>query len=155
MPEYIPPYLCAPNYARPAFAPQLKTEPRVVAKVKKARAVAKMDRTEKEDVRKRDKESCRVCGRRSREVHERLFKSLGGVASRRNSLVLCRKCHTYAHAHGLKVIGGYDGHTPNCDNWLTFQMCEAVARDIFRGRALPKHCEIVAVKRGQDGGREG
>lgn len=119
---------------------QPKPEPRIVAKVAKRRAVARMDRTEKEAVRQRDKECCRVCGRKSREVHERLFKSLGGVASKSNSLVLCRKCHIYAHAHGMKVRADSGGL---CNGQLTFQMWPAVAHDIFRGRALPAHCEVV------------
>lgn len=139
--SYIPPYLCvAPNYERPAFSPQLKTEPRVVGKVKKRRAKARMDAKEKEAVRARDKESCRVCGKRTRDVHERLFKSLGGVASLINSMCACRKCHPFLQEHGVKVIG------PHCNAVLTFQMSPAVAHLIFRGRALPKHCEIVAVK---------
>lgn len=128
-----------PNYTRPELQAQKKPEPRIVAKVAKRRAVARMDRAEKEAVRQRDKECCRVCGRKSREVHERLFKSLGGVASRRNSLVLCRKCHTYAHAHGFRVGALSNG----CDGQLFFTMWPAVAHDIFRGRALPAHCEVV------------
>lgn len=117
--------------------PQPKGEPSIVAKVAKRRAVARMDRSEKEAVRQRDKECCRVCFRKSREVHERLFKSLGGVASAENSCVLCRKCHQYAHAHGFTILAG------SCKTPMVFQMCAAVAHDIFRGRAVPKHIEVV------------
>lgn len=129
-----------PNYERPAFAPQRKTEPAIVGKVTKRRKKARMDVKEKERVRLRDKESCRVCGKRTRDVHERLFKSLGGLASLENSLVACRTCHPFLQEHGVHVIG------PHCNGKLLFQMSPAVARMIFGARALPKHCEIIAVK---------
>lgn len=121
------------------LVPCPKPEPRIVQKVAKRRAVARLDRHEKEAVRQRDKECCRVCFRKSREVHERLMKSLGGEASLYNSCVLCRKCHQYAHAHGLRVIPTHLG----CNDPLLFVMCAAVAHDIFRGRAVPKHCEVI------------
>lgn len=140
--SYVPPYLCvAPNYERPELVAVPKPEPRIVQKVAKRKAVARMDRAEKEAVRQRDKEACRVCFRKSREVHERLFKSLGGVASKENSCVLCRKCHQYAHAHGFQILLAYKGG--GCNGKLVFQMCAAVAHDIFRGRAVPSHVEVI------------
>lgn len=135
--SYIPGWQCAPF---PLVACP-KPEPRIVAKVAKRKAVARMDRAEKESVRQRDKECCRVCFRKSREVHERLFKSLGGAASRFNSLVLCRKCHVYAQAHGFTIVSF--STQLGCDGKLLFQMCAAVAHDIFRGKAVPKHVEII------------
>lgn len=137
MDSYIPPYLCAPDYTRPSLQAQPKPTPQIVAKVAKRRAVARMDKAAKEQVRTRDKEACRVCSRKTREVHERLFKSLGGVASLENSLCLCKICHLYAHAHGFKVFG------TSCNGKLTFQMCQAVSHDIFRGRAVPSHVEVI------------
>jgi hypothetical protein len=126
-----------PNYTRPDFSPCEKPEPRIVQKVTKRRKKARMDVTEKNAVRLRDKESCRVCGKRTRDVHERLFKSLGGVASLENSMCACRTCHPFLQEHGIKVIG------PHCNGKLLFQMNKAVAKMIFGARALPKHCEIV------------
>lgn len=123
-----------------------KPEPRIVAKIAKRKAVARMDRAEKDAVRKRDKEACRVCFRKSREVHERIFKSLGGVASLENSLVLCRKCYQYAHAHGFTVFEKLTPHVKThqgANGVLVFQMCAAVAHDIFRGRAVPSHVEVI------------
>jgi RNA polymerase subunit RPABC4/transcription elongation factor Spt4 len=99
-----------------------------------------MDRIEKEAVRARDKESCRVCGKKTRDVHERLFKSLGGVASLVNSMCACRKCHPFLQEHGITVIG------PDCNSPLLFQMVPAVAKMIFGARALPKRVEILPVK---------
>lgn len=118
-----------------------KPEPKIVAKVAKRKAVARLDRQEKEAVRQRDQECCRVCFRRSREVHERVMKSLGGVASKFNSCVLCRKCHQYAHAHGLRMIPTMP--VLGCHGPVTFTMCAAVAHDIFRGRAVPSHVEVI------------
>jgi hypothetical protein len=121
-----------------------KPQPRIVDKIKTRKTVAKMDRLEKEAVRQRDGESCRVCGRKSRDVHERLFKSLGGIASLVNSMVACKKCHDYLQAHGIKPIG------KTCNDPLKFQMCAAVAHDVFRGKAVPSHVEIVATAPGRD-----
>ena len=122
------------NYARPAFTPVPKGTPKVVQKIVATRKAASLDRREKEAVRKRDREACRVCGRKSREVHERLFKSRGGVASLSNSLVLCRVCHGLAQGHGgLKVYG------PSCDGLLSFGLSPEAAKLVFRGRALPSH----------------
>lgn len=129
-----------PNYERPQLVSQLKPEPRVVAKVLRRRLKARIDVKEKEAVRVRDKESCRVCGKRTRDVHERLFKSLGGIASLENSICACRTCHPFLQEHGIKVIGAH------CSKPLLFQMSAAVARMIFGAKATPKHVEIVATK---------
>lgn len=137
MADYIPPYLASPNYARHAFTPVEKPEPRIVAKITRRRLKTKMDRHEKEAVRVRDKESCRVCGKRTRDVHEKLFKSLGGVACLQNSMSACRGCHEFLQHHGIKVIGSH------CSKPLLFQMNAAVAKMIFGSKALPKHCEVV------------
>lgn len=118
-----------------------KGEPRIVAKTVKRRTVARMDRVEKEKVRQRDKEACRVCLRATRDVHERLFKSLGGVASLLNSICACRACHPFLQEHGIQVYG------PHCNAKLTFEMSEAVAHLIFRGRATPKHVRVIAAPR--------
>lgn len=120
------------------LVPQPRPAPRVIARLAKRRRVTRMDRIEKEAVRTRDRECCRVCGRASREVHERLFKSLGGVACAANSLVLCRKCHQYAQGHAIQVRG------VRCDLVLSFAMSQAVAHDVFRGRAVPSHVEVTA-----------
>jgi hypothetical protein len=131
----------AVNYERPQFGGSFwKSEPKVVEKVTKRNQVKRMDRIEKEAVRARDKESCRVCGKKTRDVHERLFKSLGGVASLVNSMCACRKCHPFLQEHGITVIG------PDCNAKLLFQMVPAVAKMIFGARALPKRVEILPVK---------
>lgn len=140
-----------PNYVRPSMPAQPKPEPRIVKKVAKRRAVQRMDRAEKDAVRQRDKEACRVCFRKSREVHERLMKSLGGVASAFNSCVLCRRCHQYAHAHGLRIFPTVA--RLGCAGPVTFAMCAAVAHDIFRGRAVPSHVEILPVAEPDPEGR--
>jgi hypothetical protein len=137
MDDYIPPYLASPNYDQHEFSPVAKPEPRIVAKIARRRLKARMDAKEKEAVRQRDKESCRVCGKRTRDVHEKLFKSLGGVASLENSICACRTCHPFLQEHGIKVIGSH------CSRPLLFQMNAAVAKMIFGSKALPLHCEVV------------
>lgn len=126
-----------PNYERPTWTPAPKGEPRIVHKITKRRTVARMDRTEKELVRQRDHEACRVCFKKTRDVHERLFKSRGGVASLDNSMCACRTCHPFLQEHGIKVLG------LTCNAPLKFQMNAAVAKMIFGARALPQHCEVV------------
>lgn len=113
-----------------------QTEPRIVGKITKRRKAMNLDRTEKEKVRQRDKESCRVCGRKTRDVHERLFKSRGGLASLDNSICACRKCHPFLQEHGITVLG------PTCNGPLHFLMNAAVAKMIFGSRATPKHVEV-------------
>jgi hypothetical protein len=113
-----------------------KTAPRVVAKIQRRRAAANLDRTEKEKVRQRDKECCRVCGKKTRDVHERLFKSRGGVASLDNSMCACRVCHPFLQEHGITVLG------PTCNGPLHFLMNAAVAKMIFGKRATPKHVTV-------------
>lgn len=132
----------SPNYARSSeiersAKPKGVTEPRIVQKITKRRAVARMDRIEKEAVRHRDQESCRVCGKRTRDVHERLFKSRGGVASLDNSICACRTCHPFLQEHGIQVLG------PTCDGPLIFRMHEAVAKMIFGAKATPAHVEVI------------
>jgi hypothetical protein len=116
---------------------QPKPAPRVIAKKAKRRQVARMDRVEKEAVRKRDQEACRVCLRKTREVHERLFKSLGGVACLANSMCACRLCHDYLQGHAIKVFG------VDCNSALTFEMSAPVAQHVFRGRAVPAWVSIL------------
>lgn len=128
-----------PDYSRPVFtSTNFKHEkaPRIVAKVKKRKAIVRMDRIEKEKVRARDKECCRVCGRKTRDVHERLFKSLGGVASLDNSCCACRKCHPFLQEHGISVLG------LTCNKVLRFVMNAQVAKLIFGSRAVPKHVTV-------------
>lgn len=117
-----------------------KPQARVIGRKAKQRSVKRMDRVEKEAVRARDKESCRVCFRFSREVHERLFKSLGGIACLANSMVVCRTCHEYLQGHAIDVFG------PDCNSPLTFEMEEAVAHDVFRGKAVPPHVTVTHRK---------
>lgn len=129
-----------PNYDRPVFERSFwKSEPQIVDKIEKRNVVKKMDRLEKEAVRARDKECCRVCGKKTRDVHERLFKSLGGVASLVNSICACRKCHPFLQEHGITPIG------PDCNHALVFRMTPAVAWMIFGARATPPHVEIREV----------
>jgi hypothetical protein len=134
------------DYARHEFSGSFwKSEPKIVAKVTKRNAVKRMDRIEKESVRARDKESCRVCGKKTRDVHERIFKSLGGVASLVNSMCACRKCHPFLQEHGITVIG------PDCNHALTFQMVPAVVKMIFGSRAVPKHIDVLPAPRKNGG----
>ena len=114
-----------------------KPIPHVVKRLAKRRKVARMDRAAKEQVRQRDMESCRICGRRSRGVHERVFKSRGGVASLDNSLVLCSRCHEYTHGHAIKP------HGESCNGPMAFEMSQEVAQQIFRGMAIPPHVTVV------------
>lgn len=128
-----------PLRGEPFVAPNFKhqTAPKVAAKVLKRRAVVRMDRTEKEQVRQRDQECCRVCLRKTRDVHERVFKSRGGVASLHNSLCACRTCHPFLQEHGIQVVG------PTCNGLLEFVMNAQVAKLIFRGKAWPAHVTVV------------
>jgi hypothetical protein len=119
------------------FCPQPKPEPRIVAKLAKRRLVKRLDRVEKERVMVRDHECCRVCGRKTRHVHERLFKSLGGVASLQNSMCACPVCHPYLQHHGIDVFG------TSCSGKLTFEMQKSVAHFCFRGRAVPPHVTVL------------
>lgn len=114
-----------------------KPTPRVVTRRAKRLGKERMDRTEKEKVRTRDHECCRVCGRSTRDVHERLFKSLGGVASLENSMCACRVCHPYLQGHAIHPFG------KDCNAKLTFEMSQAVAHHVFRSRAVPKHVTVV------------
>lgn len=114
---------------------------RHVEKVTKTRESTRMDRTEKEKVRRRDQEACRVCFRATRDVHERLFKSLGGVASLVNSICACRTCHPFLQHHGIQVYG------QTCNDTLRFEMSEAVAFIVFRGRAVPSHVTVIRPRR--------
>lgn len=124
----------ASNYSALRFS---KGTPRKVEKTLKTRAVNRMDRTEKEKVRQRDKECCRVCFRKTREVHERLFKSLGGVASLLNSMCACRVCHPFLQTHAIQVYG------QTCNEPLRMQMAASVAHIVFRGRAVPPHVSVT------------
>jgi hypothetical protein len=127
----------ASNHPQFAFP---KGQPAIVAKVTKRNKAINLDRVEKEKVRVRDKEACRVCGRKTRDVHERVFKSLGGVASLVNSMCACRFCHPYLQHHGIEVFG------PSCNSKLTFEMQQSVAHFIFRGRAVPAHVTVTVPK---------
>jgi len=146
--------MSTPNYERPPMGTavqkfQMKT--RADDKVEKTRKVVNLDRAQKELVRKRDVEACRVCLKKTRHVHERLFKSLGGVASLANSMVACPKCHPLLQGHAIRPLG------QNCNHPLIFQMTKATAYLRFRNRPAPSHVEIVAVVardvEAKDGGR--
>jgi hypothetical protein len=117
-----------------AFA---KGTPRIVETKAKRRSAARMDKVEKERVRVRDRESCRVCGRKTRHVHERLFKSRGGVASLDNSMCACPVCHPYLQHHGISVFGA------SCNGRLTFEMGPQVAKFCFLGRSTPSHVTVT------------
>lgn len=134
------------SFFKPSRGPARKTPertlakptPRVVEKVEKERAIAGLDRHEKEKVRKRDGEACRVCGGKTRDVHERCFKSKGGVASLDNSFCACRRvCHRLLQGDGIAVWG------PTCNGPLVFKMSKQAAHLVFRGRAIPAHVEIA------------
>lgn len=103
----------------------------------KKRRTRNLDRAEKEKVRTRDAEHCRVCLRKTRDVHERLFKSRGGVASLHNSLCACPGCHPLLQGHAIRPVG------QTCNGPLIFQMTKATAYLRFRHRPLPPHVEIV------------
>lgn len=114
-----------------------QTETLAEKREKKRRSIRNLDRYEKELVRRRDGEKCRVCGRTTRDVHERLFKSLGGIASLSNSMCACPRCHPFLGGHAIRPLG------PSCQAYLRFQMTSQTAYLIFRHRALPEQIEIV------------
>lgn len=141
-----------PNYARPPMGTavqkfQMKT--RADERVEKTRKATNLDRAQKELVRQRDGECCRVCGRKTRHVHERLFKSLGGVASLLNSMVACIKCHPLLQGHAIRPVG------LNCSKPLVFQMTSVTKYLVFRNRPTPAHVEVVAVVERDDEARAG
>lgn len=113
--------------------------PAIVGRLKKRSHTTYLDRIEKEKVRKRDHEACRVCFRATRDVHERLFKSRGGVASLTNSMCACRICHDFLQHHAIQPFG------LDCNHRLTFEMNEAVAEMVFRGRAVPRHVTVITT----------
>jgi len=119
-----------------SFAPQPKPVPAVVEKLARRRRGNTLDRQQKKLVRDRDLAQCRVCGGVATDVHERLFKSLGGTASLANSLCACRLCHVYLQGHAIRPYG------TDCNAALTFVMSPIVARHIFRGRQVPPHVEV-------------
>lgn len=84
--------------------PFAKPRPRVLNKRAIALVKAKQWSELKHRVRERDK-CCRVCHRPGFDVHHIEFKSRGGEDSMANCVYLCRKCHTDAHAHVLKLQG--------------------------------------------------
>ena len=53
----------------------------------------------------RDKNKCRVCAKRAEEMHEIVFRSLGGLISLSNSIAVCRSCHVELQQHRLDVVG--------------------------------------------------
>lgn len=100
------------------------------------------DAKAKEQVRKRDKGICRVCGRPATEVHEALkFKSQGGVASLQNSIHVCAQpaghCHQLLQKHQIHVIGDH------CSKPLIFEMRKRVADRIFGRRPVPRHVRVI------------
>jgi hypothetical protein len=107
-----------------AFA---KGTPRIVETKAKRRSAARMDKVEKERVRVR----------KTRHVHERLFKSRGGVASLDNSMCACPVCHPYLQHHGISVFGA------SCNGRLTFEMGPQVAKFCFLGRSTPSHVTVT------------
>lgn len=115
-----------------------KREPSIVGKIVKKRKVVCLDRAAKDAVRKRDCESCRICMAKSRDVHERVFKSVGGRASLDNSLVLCRRiCHALVQQHAVKLYGS------TCNKPIQFEMTQAVAVLIFGSRPTPSHVTVL------------
>jgi hypothetical protein len=114
-----------------------KPQPKVVDTILKRRKAVSLDRAAKELVRQRDKEACRVCFRRSREVHERIYKSRGGAASLENSLVLCKTCHALVHGRALKPLG------PTCNGHLYFAMSQATSWLVFGSKPLPRHITLT------------
>lgn len=75
---------------------------------------------------------------KSRDVHERVFKSRGGVASLENSLVLCRRiCHQLVQQHAVKLYGA------TCQQPIQFEMTQAVAVLIFGSRPTPSHVTVI------------
>lgn len=115
-----------------------KHEPSIVGKIVKKRKVVCLDRAAKDAVRLRDKDACRICMGKSRDVHERVFKSRGGVASLDNSLVLCRRiCHALCQQHAVKLYGA------TCQKPIQFEMTRAVAVLIFGSRPTPSHVTVL------------
>ena len=96
-----------------------------------------MNRLEKELIRRRDGEVCRVCGRQSRGVYEGLLKT--GTVSASTSAVLCGLCREYMHGHAIKP------HGESCNGPMGFEMSGDVAQQIFRGMAVPPHVTVVQV----------
>jgi 5-methylcytosine-specific restriction endonuclease McrA len=59
----------------------------------------------RERVFERDNHQCRVCQNRAEEMHEIVFRSLGGLVSLNNSIAVCRECHVKLQRHVLDVAG--------------------------------------------------
>ena len=71
--------------------------PRVIEKAQKVKAIEAHRKSVKAQVFARDGGKCRVCGGPAQEMHELVFRSLGGKRSLENSIAVCnyqgRNCH--------------------------------------------------------------
>lgn len=78
---------------------------RKTEKRKKRAAQGKLVSWVREQVFERDDYQCRACHKRAEEMHEIVFRSLGGVVSLSNSIALCRECHANIQQHRVDVVG--------------------------------------------------
>jgi hypothetical protein len=136
------------DYERPAFTGSFwKDEtPRALDKIKADKAKLAEERKIKNAVRKRDP-FCRVClYRPSSEVHELVFKSVGGEVSLQNSLGVCAGrnsglCHQLLQQHGIKYA--FTNPEKGAAAPMRFSMNRSVADAVFGRRAVPKHVEVA------------
>lgn len=128
-----------------------KDLPRKVEKRGERRKSDQRVRDTKTQVRERDHCRCRVCGRRSRVVHENHFRSLGGPVSLENSFVACDfpdgDCHPLLQQHRITpfVLGSESREPRDLDAGqpLGFEMAENIAALVFVNRPRPSHVYIV------------
>lgn len=128
-----------------------KPLPRKVDKRQEKRSHDQRVRDTKTQVRQRDHGRCRVCGRRTRVVHENHFRSLGGVVSLENSFLACDfpdgVCHPLLQQHRITpfVLGSASREPRDMDarEPLGFEMSADVAKLVFDTRPQPSSVVIV------------
>ena len=108
-----------------------KPEPRQRVKARQQRQQAAQVRAIRVEVFAREMGMCRCCGWRAAEsMHELRFKSLGGTASRENSVAVCgdgtRGCHGFLQR--LEITYRFDRRR-SAQCWIAFKACTRAAAD--------------------------
>lgn len=128
-----------------------KPFPKKVDKRQEKRTHDQRVRDTKTQVRQRDRYRCRVCGRRTRVVHEHHFRSVGGPVSLENSFCCCDYpdgiCHPLLQQHRITpfVLGSTsrDPRDFDASEPLGFEMSADVATLVFENRSRPSSIVIV------------
>lgn len=128
--------------------PNWKPLPRAIEKLRKQKTTSRDDERARNKVRAHWREKCRVCGRRTRVVHEEKRRGAGGPVSLANSYLACDvinggACHPLLQNRFIyaRMANGADEFDAQED--LVFEMTEKIAVIVFDKRARPAHVRIV------------